>query len=265
VPTLKGMATVAPTLVRLSRGYVAVTGPDAAEFLERMVSNEVASLEPGEVRRALLLTPKGRIVAPLRAVREGPDSFLLITEDELAATLASTLLRARFAAKCEIEAKPYHGYLRLGEGEGIRNDDYGVEAYESWAEEEREASPAEELEPLRIDAATPAWGSELDESILPAEAGLDETHISFTKGCYPGQEPIARLHYRGHPNRLLRVLEVEDASPGDEIVHEGKVVGRVTSAVAGRALGYVRREVSDDAVLEIGGVEARLHLPPPRP
>ena len=70
MPTLKGMATVAPTLVRLSRGYVAVTGPDAAEFLERMVSNEVASLEPGEARRALLLTPKGRIVAPLRAVRE---------------------------------------------------------------------------------------------------------------------------------------------------------------------------------------------------
>ena len=175
------------------------------------------------------------------------------------------LLRARFAAKCEIEVKPYRGYLRLGEGDGIRNDDYGVEAYESWAEDEREAAPAEELEPLRIDAATPVWGSELDESILPAEAGLDETHISFTKGCYPGQEPIARLHYRGHPNRLLRVLEVEAASPGDEIVHDGKVVGRVTSAVPGRALGYVRREVSDDALLEIGGAEARLHLPPPRP
>jgi folate-binding protein YgfZ len=259
------MATVAPTLVRLSRGYVAVTGPDAAEFLERMVSNEVASLEAGEARRALLLTPKGRIVAPLRAVREGPESFLLITEAELAETLASTLVRARFAAKCEIKVKSYRGYIRLGEGEGIRNDDYGVEAYESWAEDEREAAPAEELEPLRIDAATPVWGSELDESILPAEAGLDETHISFTKGCYPGQEPIARLHYRGHPNRLLRVLEVEAASPGDEILHEGKVVGRVTSAVPGRALGYVRREVSDDATLSIGGAEARLHLPPPRP
>jgi tRNA-modifying protein YgfZ len=265
VPTLKGMATVAPTLVRLSRGYVAVTGPDAAEFLERMVSNEVASLQPGEARRALLLTPKGRIVAPLRAVREGPDSFLLITEAELAETLASTLLRARFAAKCEIEVRPYRGYLTLGEGEGIRNDDYGVEAYESWAEEERRAAPAEELEPLRIGAATPVWGSELDESILPAEAGLDETHISFTKGCYPGQEPIARLHYRGHPNRLLRVLEVEAAKPGDEIVHGEKAVGRVTSAVPGRALGYVRREVPDEASLSIGGAEARLHLPPPRP
>jgi hypothetical protein len=61
------------------------------------------------------------------------------------------------------------------------------------------------------------------------------------------------------------VLEVESASPGDEIVLDGKAVGRVTSAVAGRALGYVRREVPDDAVLQVGGDEARLHLPPPRP
>src|SRR6266550_4302568 len=109
------MGTVTPTLVRLSRGYVAVTGPEAADFLERMVSNEVALLEPGEARPALLLTPKGRIVAP---------------------------------------------------------------------------------------------------------------HISFTKGCYPGQEPIARLHYRGHPNRRLRVVEVDSASPGDEILHGEKAVGR---------------------------------------
>ncbi len=261
------MATVTPTLVRLSRGYVAVIGPEAADFLERMVSNEVASLEPGEARPALLLTPKGRIVAPLRAVREGSDAFLLITEPELAETVASTLLRARFAAKCEIAVKPWQGYLHLGAdpGEGFRSGDYGVEAYETWGEEEREAADADELEPLRIEAATPVWGKELDEGVLPAEAGLDETHISFTKGCYPGQEPIARLHYRGHPNRRLRVLEVEAASTGDEIVLGEKVVGRVTSAVPGRALGYVRREVPDDAELKVGGAEARLHLTPPRP
>ena len=252
MPTLNVMATVTPTLVRLPRGYVAVTGPEAADFLERMVSNEVASLETGEARRALLLTPKGRIVAPLRAVREGPEAFLLITDAELAETLASALLRARFAAKCEIEVKPYRGYLRLGEGEGIRNDDYGVEAYESWDEAEREAAPADELEPLRIDAATPVWGSELDESVLPAEAGLDETHISFTKGCYPGQEPIARQRYRGKVNRKLRVLDVEgDATPGTELLLEGKTVGRITSAVLGVALGYVRVEVPDDAQLEL--------------
>jgi len=260
------METAAGTLYRLDRGYVAVSGPDAADFLERMLSNDVLSLEPGEARPALLLTPKSRIVAPLRAVREAADGFLLITEQSLAETVATTLLRARFAAKCEIDVKPYLGYLTLGHGDGgIRNDDYGVEAHEAWSEDDREAADPAELERLRIEAGTPAWGKELDETILPAEAGLDETHVSFTKGCYPGQEPVARLHYRGRPNRRLRVLEVADARPGDEIVHEGKAVGRVTSAVQGRALGYVRREVPDDAVLKIGGAEARLHLPSPRP
>jgi folate-binding protein YgfZ len=259
------MAIEAPTLVRLSRGYVRVAGPEAAEFLERMVSNEVVSLEPGEARPALLLTPKSRIVAPLRVVREASEAFLLLTEAELAETVASTLLRARFAARCEIEVRPYRGYLQLRGGAGIPNRDYGVEAVESWGEEEREAADPSELEPLRIAAGTPVWGKELDATVLPAEAGLDETHVSFTKGCYPGQEPIARLHYRGRPNRRLRRLEVEDAAPGDEVVHDGKVVGRVTSAAPGHALAYVRREVPDDAVLRIGGQDARLHLAPPRP
>ena len=264
-PTLIRMETATNIVYRLDRGYVAVTGPEAADFLERMLSNEVVSLVAGEARPALLLTPKSRIIATLRVVREGPDAFLLLTEGDLARTVAATLLRARFAARCEIEVKPYRGYLRLGEGEGIRNEDFGIEAWESWGEEELDAAEPQELEPLRIEAGTPAWGKELDETIIPAEAGLDETHVSFTKGCYPGQEPIARLHYRGHPNRRLRVLEVADASLGDEILLGEKSVGRVTSAVPGRALGYVRREVSDDAVLTIGGAEARLHLNPARP
>lgn len=254
------MAIVVPTLVRLDRGYVRVAGPEAADFLERMVSNEVVSLHPGESRQALLLTPKSRIVAPLRLVREEPEAFLLVTEAELAETVASALLRARFAAKCEITVAPLHGLLHFADpGSGLRNDDYAVEAWETWGEDQPEAPDDAELEALRIEAGTPRWGRELDETVLPAEAGLDETHVSFTKGCYPGQEPIARLHFRGRPNRRLRRLEVADAKPDDEIRQGDKVVGRVTSAVPGRALGYVRREVPDDALLEIGGVEARLH------
>jgi tRNA-modifying protein YgfZ len=254
------MAIVAPTVVRLSRGYVRVSGPEAAEFLERMLSNEVLTLEVGSPRQALLLTPKGRIVAPIRVVRESEDGFLLVTEAALAEPVSEALLRARFAAKCEISVVPLHGYLHLFDpGRGVQVEDYGVDAWETWEEGELEAVGADELEPLRIGAGTPAWGKELDELVLPAEAGLDETHISFTKGCYPGQEPVARLHFRGHPNRILRRLEVESASPGDEIVFGDKTVGRVTSAVPGKALGYVRREVPDDAELQIGGVPARLH------
>src|SRR5206468_2938211 len=101
------------------------------------------------------------------------------------------------------------------------------------AEVEGEPLDAGELELLRIEAGAPVWGKELDDRILPAEAGLEATHISFTKGCYPGQEPIARLHYRGHANRELRRLELE---PGElpkydaELSYADKVVGRITSA-----------------------------------
>jgi tRNA-modifying protein YgfZ len=253
------MVVEAQTLFRLARGYVRVSGPDAADFLERMLSNDVLSLEPGEARPALLLTPKSRIVAPVRVVREQADDFLLITEPELAEGVASTLVRARFAAKCEVGVEPLHGYLRIGPGEGIPNGDYGVEAREGWSTEPVAGGDPDALEELRIGAGTPVWGKELDETVLPAEAGLDETHVSFAKGCYPGQEPIARLHYRGRPNRRLRRLAVEAATPGDEILLEGKPVGRVTSAVPGKALGYVRREVPEDAELEIGGQPARLH------
>ena len=153
----------------------------------------------------------------------------------------------RFAAKCEIAPEEHESWLVLGEGEVLDERPEGEEVSD------------EEAERARIEAGAPRWGRELDERVLPAEAGLDKTHISFTKGCYPGQEPIARLHYRGHVNRRLRVLEVVQAVPEDEIVYAGKTVGRITSAVPGLALGYVRSEVPEGAELSVGGETARLH------
>jgi tRNA-modifying protein YgfZ len=234
-------------VARRPRGYVGVSGPDAAEYLQRMVSNDVEPLAVGDTCEALLLTPKARIIAPLRVLRRGDADFLLLTEPELGERVVAELTRMRFAAKCEIAAEEHESWLVLGDGEVLD------------ARPEGEEVSGEEAERARIEAGIPRWGLELDERVLPSEAGLDKTHISFTKGCYPGQEPIARLHYRGHVNRQLRVLEVENASAGDEIVYEGKTVGRVTSAVPGVALGYVRVEVPAEAELSVGGETARLH------
>ena len=248
---------------RVDRGYVEVAGPDAEDFLERMLSNEVVTLEVGAARPALLLTPKGRIIAPLRAVRTSPEAFILVTEtDELAAPVAAALRAARFASRCEIETRPWVGLVWLGvepDPPAIPVSDFGLKAWEAWREgDEDGAATGDELEELRIRAGTPAWGAELDDAILPAEAGLDETHISFTKGCFPGQEPIARLRHRGHVNRRLRKLDVEAANVGDEILWNDKVVGRVTSAAPGHALGYVRIEVPDDGILVVGGSQAKM-------
>jgi tRNA-modifying protein YgfZ len=223
-----------------------------------MVSNDVAALQPGESCDALLLTPKARLIAPLRVWRRGTDDFLLLSEPELGETIRSTLRRARFAAKCEIEPEEHASAVVLGDGDaGIACLDYGVPAREV-LDSAADGADIEELERLRIEAGTPRWGRELDERVLPAEAGLDERAISFTKGCYPGQEPVARLRYRGKVNRRLRVLEVASASAGDEIRFGEKVVGRVTSAVPGVALGYVRTEVPDDAELVIEGERAEM-------
>lgn len=247
------------------RAFLRVAGPDAADYLERMLTNEVEALGVGESCEALLLTPKGRVIAPMRVVRRADADFLLLTEPESAGQLSAELQRMRFAAKVEIEPEEHRSYLLLGDvNGGVPNADYGIPAGEI-LDADRPALPElseEELEALRIGAGKPRFGREVDGSILPAEAGLDETHISFTKGCFPGQEPVARLHYRGHPNRRLRVLEVDAAEPGTELVWEGKVVGRVTSAVPGLALGYVRSEVPDDATLELSGAEGHARMRP---
>jgi folate-binding protein YgfZ len=227
-------------VARLQRAYLRVAGPDAADYLQRMVSNDVEGLAVGEACDALLLTAKARVIAPLRIVRRAEQDFLVLTEPELGETVRAQLLRTRFAAKAEIEPEQHESWLVLGGEEVIDDRPAGEEVGE------------EELERWRIESGIPRWGSEIDERILPAEAGLDETHISFSKGCYPGQEPIARQRYRGKVNRRLRVLEIEgDAEPGDELQLDGKAVGRITSAVKGVALAYVRVEVPEDATLNV--------------
>jgi folate-binding protein YgfZ len=235
-------------LVSRPRAFVRVQGPDACDYLQRMLSNDVEALAVGEWCDALLLTAKARLIAPLRVLRRDDDDFLLSTEPELGERARAHLLRTRFAAKVEIEPETHDAWLVLGGEEVLDERPDGEEidgdAYESW----------------RIENAVPQWGHELDEQILPAEAGLTKTHVSFSKGCYPGQEPIARQHYRGKVNRRLRVLQTEgDVAPGADVTLGDKTVGRVTSAVAGLALAYVRTEVPDDADLEIGGRRARLH------
>jgi folate-binding protein YgfZ len=233
-------SVTSPAVARRPRAFVRVAGPDAADYLQRMISNDVEGLEVGAACDALLLTAKARVIAPLRVLRRAGDDFLLLTEPELGETVRRELIRMRFAANVEIEQEEHESWLVLGGDEVLDERPAGQEVGD------------EEFERWRIEAGIPQWGREIDDRILPAEAGLDDTHISFTKGCYPGQEPIARQRYRGKVNRKLRVLELDgDAPAGTELLREGKVVGRITSSVPGLALGYVRVEVPEDAQLEL--------------
>lgn len=257
-----------PAVAARPRAFLRVAGPHAEDYLQRMLSNDVAALGPGEACDALLLTAKARLIAPLRVLRRGHDDFLLLTEPELGEVVRRELVRMRFAARCEIEPEEHTSFLLVGTGDGgVPTGELGVPAVEvldAPAPGDLPVLGDGEVERLRIRARTPRWGRELDDRVLPAEAGLTETHVSFAKGCYPGQEPIARLHYRGKANRGLRVLELDgDELPAydAEVMLGDKVVGRVTSAVREDdgvvALAYVRREVGDDAELRVAGRIAR--------
>ena len=260
-------------IARRPRDFVGVRGPDAASYLQAMVSNDVEALAIGDSCEALLLTAKARVIAPLVVLRRGVDDFLLLTEDGLGERVRSILLRSRFAAKCEISAEQHTSSVVLGGSGGIPTTDYGVPAVEVLDEEVETSIDDAELELLRVRAGTPRFGHEIDDRVLPAEAGLDLRAVDFEKGCYPGQEPIARQHYRGRVNRTLRVVCID----GDELPEydaelklEGKVVGRLTSAARDGdvivALGYVRVEVPGEAVLRLEERSVRqLDLPSPRP
>jgi folate-binding protein YgfZ len=257
------MVTVTQGVARRPRAYVSVRGADAVSYLNRMLTNDVPA--EGSVD-ALLLTPKARVIAPVLVWRRGDDDVLLLTEPELGEPLQSQLARMRFAAKCEVALEEHTSSIVLGGEEGIPNRDYGVPAVEVLDAGLDATVPDDELERLRIQAATPLFGRELDDRVLPAEAGLDERAISFTKGCFPGQEPVARQRYRGKVNRRLRILEVQGTpEPETPVVDGDKEVGRITSAVEGLALAYVRSAVADDAELTVGGAPARLHWPTERP
>ncbi len=247
------------------RAYVRVAGPDAEDYLQRMLSNDVAALAVGESCEALLLTPKARVIAPMRVLRRSDDDFLLLTEPELGETLRDQLVRMRFAAKAEIEPEEHSSTVVFDEAaEGMPNADYGRPAVEVLDVGLEPTLDADALEGMRIEAGTPRFGREIDDRVLPAEAGLVERAVSLTKGCYPGQEPIARLYYRGHANRGLRVLAVDGQEPpaaDAELRYGEKVVGRITSAARANggvvALAYVRAEVPADAELALGRSKAR--------
>lgn len=236
-----------------------------------MLTQDVA-FDVGEAREALLLTPRARVIAPLVALRRGADDYLLSTEPGLGERLAHVLLRGRFAAKVEIVQEHHDAVLvftaERPPGVAYPVADYGEPAWE--ALDVRVPDPVAlvgepALELARILAGTPRAGREIDDRVLPAETGLVERAVSFTKGCYPGQEPVARLHYRGHANRGLRVLSLEAHEPppyDTELSLDGKAVGRITSSIGAHggvvALAYVRREVARDAVLVLpGGGRAR--------
>jgi folate-binding protein YgfZ len=224
-----------------------------------MLSNQIEGLQAGAGVYALLLTPKARVISDMEVLNAG-DELVIACPAETRDEVAATLLRTRFRKKLEIEPAAYALVWS--------DTDEAVAAMQTPAGPVslvRAPGPeggVAEWEVARVEAGMPRFGHEFDVDSMPAEAGLLERAVSFTKGCYPGQEPIARLHYRGHANRGLRGLRLEEpAAPGAAVVAGDRDVGRLTSFVDsprfGRiGLGVLRREVRDGERVTADGAPA---------
>jgi tRNA-modifying protein YgfZ len=290
----RALTTAVALVDRSERGKLALTGADAKEFLNGQVSNDVEALEPGSGLYAALLTNKGKMLGDLRVIDLG-DELWLDTERVALQALFDTVRRAAVGWRVELHKRtlqeallslvgpragevvggapaPEHANrrARIGGAEvALIATDLGVDvvcAADDVARV-REAlavpgTPEAAAEVLRVEAGRPRYGIDIDETVIPQEAGLNERAVSFSKGCYVGQETVARLHYKGKPNRQLRGLRLSDAVPTGTPLRLGeRDVGRVGSSVVSPrhgaiALAVVRREAQVGAELAAGGASA---------
>jgi folate-binding protein YgfZ len=272
---------------RSERAKFVVRGGEAADFLQGQVSNDVEALEPGMGCYATVLSHKGKLRTDLRILR-GDDWFWLDTEAIGHAVLAhmlrtytlgrdvqfedvtesrSLLSLVGPAARERLDAAPppeEHSFVTGEHGMYVATL-LGVDVIcEPGAALDAEPVAEEAAECVRIEAGRPRLGFDMDAETMPQEAGINERAVSFTKGCYVGQETVARLHYRGKPNRHLRGLRLaEPAERGAEIVFGDKPVGRLGSTCVSPRLGpiglaVVRREAEPGATVEVGGTRAEI-------
>ena len=285
------------------RAVLGLAGKDPVGMLNAILTNEVPE-EDGIGAYAALLDPKGRIQTDLRVLKSG-ENILIDTEPEGAEAARGILGRYAPFSRVRLQelsdwsvlglygprAKGLLGGLELAEHETAGMELGGVtvlvagvavpvpgfdllgpadallEAREHLLRNGATAAGHDAYETARVEAAVPRFGADMTPENFPAEAGVLDRAVDFTKGCYPGQETVARMHYRGHPNRTLQrfVVEGPPPAPDAEISQDGKRVGKITSVaplpVDGHtfALGYLHRKADPDTPLDAGEAKLRLH------
>ena len=268
--------------VELPRDFLRVAGPDALTFLQGQLSQDV-DLTAGDSTWALLLQPQGKVVALLRALREADDAFVLDTDGGWGDAVVERLTRFKLRVRCDIQPLQWscvairgplaHHVAAAGTGTVVDADWPGLPGADLVGEsplappDVRRCS-LEAYESVRVEAGVPVMGRELDERTIPAEAGVVERSVSFTKGCYTGQELVARIDSRGGnvPRRLRGLVvgtnvippvgatvNVGPATSDPAAAGPATKVGTVTSVgesldrQAPVALAYVKRAVTPPA------------------
>lgn len=247
----------APWLAPETPDLVWFNGADAVRFLNDLISQEITDMEVGEARRSFLLGPQGKLQFLLWVVKD-TDRMGLLTEDGRGEELATALGRYRIRVDVEIEPEPDPVSVVMGAWDGIDISWPGVERrLVIGGPPDLPVGSGEEYEGLRIAAGEPAWDHDVDETTIPHESGLVAVSVDFDKGCFLGQELVARIDSRGgNVPRNLRRVEAGDGTlqPGAALMKDDEEVGTVTSARGGDGLAMVRRGVAVGDRVDAGGV-----------
>lgn len=293
------LTTACGLVDRSTRGKLALTGEEAASLLTGQVTNDIGALAEGHGCYAALLTNKGKMLGDLRVLRVGGEKPELHLDCERAClqALFDQLRRAGIGWRAELHKRTVqeglfsllgpaarrvagvpdlpqeeHAHVAVelaGASARAAATDLGVDVLcraedaemveAALIEAGAEPVPEAAAEIVRVASGRPRYGVDLDDSVIPQEAGLNERAVSFTKGCYVGQETVARLHWRGKPNRHLRGIRLDGpAAEGTALVAgSGKTVGALASVVEHPELGWialaiVRREVEPGADVTLG-------------
>ncbi len=268
----------------MQRGLIEVSGREAVQFLNGLVTNDVAKLEDGTQMSAAFPNAQGRLLALVRILRRG-DTFLFETEQATSEKVFQNLFRFTYAGDFFVSnlSEKYVYFSLLGKNIPQITDETFIvlpckSGVDCFVPKEKAESFKSNLggaieisddlyEVLRIENGKPLYGVDMDETTIVLETGLDEA-VSFSKGCYIGQEIIARIHFRGHVAKRLNGLIFEDenapVNPNDEIKSaDGKNAGRLTSVTYSPTIGkvialaYVRYDyLAEGTPLKIDGFAA---------
>ena len=277
------------------RGVIEMTGRDRTRFLHGMCTNEIKKLLPGQGCMAAIVNRQGKMVAEMIAyatenalLLEMDRSNLQPTIDHLSRFLVADDVALKISDAAVVglwgpQAKALLGLRDLADfhfqmresGLVARNRTLGLEGAHLILPASRSQEVALMLghgvrpagfaaaEALRIENGFPRWGADMDATLLPMEAGLDPIAISYTKGCYIGQEVIQRVKTYSEPPRTLVQIEVPEAAAGDKIVAGGEEIGAVTSAIPTLALGIIRKEFkAPGSEVTVAGKPARVRALP---
>jgi tRNA-modifying protein YgfZ len=288
---------------RSERGKLRVAGPEAGDLLQGQLTNDVEALAPGAGCYAALLDRKGHMQADMRVLRVEDGAYWLDTEtasgpavlrhlttyrigreveldDETEARTILSVIGPAAARAAGIETSgPEHSHRSI-EVAGARcvavatdlgvdlicATEHAVAVLDALAAAGAPQVSEAAAEILRVETGRPRFGHEMTTETIPQEAGINERAVSFTKGCYIGQETVARLHYKGKPNRHLRGLRLSGAaSAGDAIALGDREVGHVGTFALSPALGpialaIVRREAEPGADVTVGAAGTRAEV-----